>query len=252
MPASRDNLLIIQTPEGVFFPLILSGPITRFLAWFIDWACMTTLSIFLSGILGAFRIVSWDIATAVGIVCFFLIQIGYPIFTEWRWRGQTIGKRILKMRVMDAEGLHLQFSQIAIRNLLRFVDFLPAFYCLGGIFCFFSKKFQRLGDFAANTIVVRNPEIQEPDAAQVRSGKYNSFRDYPHLVARLRQHVSPKEAGIALQALLRRDQLDPSARLDLFRDVASHFKQRAQFPQEATDGLTDEQYVRNVVEMLFL
>ncbi len=56
---------------------------------------------------------------------------------------------------------------------------------------------------------------------------------------------------MALQAVLRRDQLEPLARIELFRMIANHTKEGVEFPQEATDGLTDEQYVRNVVELLF-
>jgi uncharacterized RDD family membrane protein YckC len=248
---ARTNVVLIQTPEGISFPLLLAGPVTRFLAWIVDWACIAMASIVIGVLSGTLRILSWDIASAVSLICYFVVSIGYPIFTEWRWRGQTLGKRVMRLRVMDSQGLRLQFSQIVVRNLLRFVDLLPAFYALGGIFSLFNKRSQRLGDIAANTIVVRNPEIAEPDIAQIRSGKYNSFRDYPHLVARLRQRISPQEAGVALQAVLRRDQLEPLARIELFRMIANHTKEAVEFPQEATDGLTDEQYVRNVVELLF-
>ena len=41
------------------------------------------------------------------------------------------------------------------------------------------------------------------------------------------------------------------ARVELFRDIAAHFRQRVPFPAEATDGITDEQYVRNVVDVLY-
>ncbi|MCK5544776.1 MAG: RDD family protein, partial [Desulfobulbaceae bacterium] len=79
----------------------------------------------------------------------------------------------------------------------------------------------------------------------------NSFRKYPHIEARLRQRVSPQQAGIALQALLRRDELDPVARIELFTSIASHFRRIVEFPQEAIDGISDEQYVRNITDALF-
>ena len=60
--------------------------------------------------------------------------------------------------------------------------------------CLFSRKGQRLGDIAAGTIVIRNPVIAEPDMGQLLGGKYNSLARYPHLAARLRQHVSVQEA----------------------------------------------------------
>lgn len=162
-----------------------------------------------------------------------------------------MGKRLLGLRVMDVQGLKLRFSQIVIRNLLRFFDSLPLFYFVGGTACLLSRKAQRLGDFAANTVVIRTSKIADPDVDQLVAGKFNSLRDYPHLVVRLRQQVSPQKAGIALQALMRRNELDPEARIELFRDVSDHFRAVVEFPEDATYGITDEQYVRNVVDILF-
>jgi hypothetical protein len=169
---------------------------------------------------------------------------------EWAWRGQTVGKRLLRLRVVDAEGLKLQFSQIAVRNLLRFVDSLPALYLIGGLTCWFNSRCQRLGDIAANTIVVRNPRVTEPDLDQLLAGKYNSLRLYPHLAARLRQRVSPGEAAVALQAVLRRDEFDPPARVELFGDLAAYLREKVAFPEEAVEGIADEQFVRNVVDVV--
>ena len=86
---------------------------------------------------------------------------------EWYWRGQTVGKRVLKLRVMDEQALRLEFSQIVVRNLLRFVDFLPGLYLVGGTACVLSRRFQRLGDLAANTIVVRNPEVDAAESGTI-------------------------------------------------------------------------------------
>jgi hypothetical protein len=140
---------------------------------------------------------------------------------------------------------------VAIRNLLRFVDLLPGLYLLGGISCLVSRRAQRLGDFAANTIVVRIPKVCEPDLDQLMSGKYNSLREFSHLTARLHQRVSPTEARVALQALVRREELAATARIELFREIADHFRAIVEFPPEAIEGITDEQYVRNVVDILF-
>src|SRR5262245_24805392 len=168
-------------------------------------------------------LVSMDFARALSVISYFVISIGYGILLEWIWRGQTIGKRLLRLRVMDAEGLRLQINQVVMRNLLRFVDMLPAFYLVGGIAALINRRGQRLGDLAANTLVVRNPKLSEPDLEQLLAGKYNSLRDYPHLEARLRQRVSPDEAGIAMRALVRRDGLEPHARVELFAQLAEHF-----------------------------
>ncbi len=251
MNTGKTNILTIKTPEGIVFSLRLSGPIIRFLAWTVDLATIAAMAGVIKALLGILGIFSRDLASAISILAYFVVSIGYGIALEWKWRGQTLGKRLFRLRVMDEQGLQLQFSQIVIRNLLRFVDSLPAFYLIGGLACLLGQRAQRLGDVAANTIVVWNPKVSEPDLDQILPDKYNSFHDYPHLEARLRQRISPQQADIALQALLRRDQLDPHARVELFRDIASHFRAIVDFPQEAIHGISDEQYVRNVLDVLF-
>jgi hypothetical protein len=124
-------------------------------------------------------------------------------------------------------------------------------YLVGGAACLINRRGQRLGDFAANTVVVWSPRVDEPNLDQLLEGKYNSFRNYPHLEARLRQNVSPSEAQVALQALVRRDEFEPRARVELFERIVSYFKEIVSFPPDATDGISDEQYVRNLVDALF-
>lgn len=247
----RTNRLLIKTPEGVVFSLLLAGPVTRFIAWLIDIAAISVAGRIVGGVLQILGFISPDTAGAIMMLAYFVISIGYGITLEWYWRGQTLGKRLLRLRVMDVQGLRLQFNQVVIRNLMRFVDNLPVAYMVGGLACLISRRSQRLGDIAANTIVVRNPQVPEPDLEQLLADKYNSFHQYPHLEARLRQNSKPLEAEVALAALLRRDQLDPAARIDLFKDIADHFKEIVAFPPEDVDGISDEQYVRNVVDVLF-
>lgn len=247
----KTNRLVIHTPEGIVFPLLLASPVTRFLAWLVDCGCILVMVRVVNVALAFFGWISPDLVGATAILAYFAISIGYGIAMEWWWRGQTLGKRILRLRVMDGQGMRLHFSQIAVRNLLRAVDSLPALYLVGGIVSLLSPRAQRLGDIAANTIVTRNPHVVEPDLEQLLAGKYNSFLPYPHLIARLRQRVSAEEASVALQALLRRDELEPVARVERFAEIANHFRGIVPFPAEVTEGLTDEQYIRNVVGLLF-
>jgi uncharacterized RDD family membrane protein YckC len=248
----RNNTLHIKTPEGITFALILAGPVARFLAWIIDFFCISVIMIAVNMGTQAAGIISMDFAQATAIISYFVVSIGYSIFCEWHYKGQTLGKKLIDLRVMDAEGLRLQASQIVIRNLLRFIDSLPVCYLVGGIASLLNPKGQRLGDLAANTIVIRELKIPRPDLEQLLAHKYNSLKEHPPLIARLRQCTSPHEADIALQALLRRDELDPIARVDLFAEIAGHFKKMVSFPEEVTDGISDEQLIRNVVEVLFV
>lgn len=247
----KTSTLIIRTPEGIVFSQMLAGPVTRFFAWFIDQLCIQAAMALVGTAFALMEVINFNFVFALYVIAYFVISIGYGIFFEWTWRGQTIGKRLFQLRVTDVEGMRLQFNQIVVRNLLRFVDALPALYLVGGLTCWLNSKCQRLGDIAANTIVIRAPRIAEPDLDQLLAGKFNSLRQYPHLAARLRQNVSPIEAGVALQALLRRDEFDPVARVELFDELATHFRAKVEFPAEATDGVADEQYLRNLVDVIY-
>jgi uncharacterized RDD family membrane protein YckC len=247
----KTAALQIRTPEGIVFSQTLAGPVSRFLAWLVDLLTVIAVMIALQTVLGGLGTISPGVASAVFTISYFVLNIGYGIFLEWVWRGQTIGKRLMHLRVMDAEGMRLQFDQIMTRNLLRVVDMLPIAYLVGGVFCWFNRKCQRLGDIAANTIVVRMPAVRQPDLDQLLAGKYNSLRQHAHLAARLRQRVSPEEAAVALQALVRRNEFEPAARIELFDELAAHFRQKVDFPQEATDGVAPEQYIRNVVDVVY-
>lgn len=251
MTRDRTNTLLLRTPEGIVFSLPLAGPVSRFLAWCVDCACIFAATTLINQILGLARIISPGIANATYVIAYFAISIGYGIALEWYWRGQTVGKRVLNLRVMDQQALKLDFSQIAVRNLLRFVDALPALYLVGGIACVLSRRFQRLGDLAAGTIVVRHTEIAQPNLEQLLGGKFNSLLEHRHLAARLRQRTPPQAAALALEALLRRDELQPQARLQVFAEMAAYFRGLVEFPPEAVEQLSDEQYVRNVVEILY-
>jgi uncharacterized RDD family membrane protein YckC len=247
----KINHHLIKTPEGIVFSQTVAGPLMRFCAWVIDAAVVGACSTILGYFIIFLQVLNFDIAFAASVLGYFVISVGYGALTEWYWRGQTVGKRVLRLRVVDVQGLRLQFNQIVIRNLLRFVDSLPFLYFVGGVACLLNRKTQRLGDLAANTIVIHSPKIFQPDLDQLLAGKFNSLRQYPHLEARLRQRVSPGEAAILLQAILRRDEFDPAARIELFRDLAAHFRDKAEFPAEATDGIADEQYIRNIADILY-
>lgn len=247
----KTSTLNIRTPEGIVFSQVLAGPIARFMACFIDQLCIQVVLTLLGLVISLLALVSFNFAVAFYVIGYFIVSIGYGILFEWSWRGQTVGKRLLRLRVMDVEGMRLQFNQIVVRNLLRFVDALPAFYFVGGVTCWLNSKCQRLGDIAANTVVVRHPRIAEPDLDQVLAGKFNSLRQFPHLVARLRQNVTPVEADLALQSLLRREEFDPVARVELFGELAAHFRAKVEFPAEANDGVADEQFLRNVVDLIY-
>jgi uncharacterized RDD family membrane protein YckC len=102
-----------------------------------------SLSIQLAGVAGFLILVSW---------------VAYFVLLEWLWNGQTIGKRKAGLRVIGADGEPARFTAVLIRNLVRLIDFLPAWYALGLVMIFVTPRSQRLGDLAAGTYVVRAPK----------------------------------------------------------------------------------------------
>jgi uncharacterized RDD family membrane protein YckC len=243
--------LRVSTPEGVTFALPLAGPFSRALATFIDFLAVMVINRVLSFALIFSSMISFDLTTGLQILLQFVLSICYSTLCELLFRGQTIGKKVVGLRVMDERGLTLRPSQVMIRNLVRIADQLPILYGVGGICCLLNKRCQRLGDLAAGTIVVRTTKTTAPDVDAILGGKYNSFRAYPHLEARLRQKISAELAQVALQALVRREELEPTATVQLFSTLAEHLRSIVKFPEEVTLGLSDEQYVCNVVDSLY-
>lgn len=248
MNPDRMPTLRVRTPEGVVFGFLIASPVARMSAWAIDQLVITTAWATVASAIGVLGLVSMDLATAVTAWGYFILVLGYPMACEWGWNGQTIGKRLLRLRVMDDRGLRLGFGQVVIRNLLRSVDALPLGYMTGGLAALFNRKGQRLGDIAGGTIVVREPEIAAPDWEAMGRPKYNSLRQHPHIAARLRQTLAPGEVRIAVLALLRREQLDANTRVRLFAEISAHLESVVAIPAEAREGISDEQFVRNVVD----
>lgn len=251
MIPDRTQTLRVRTPEGVVFGFLIASPVSRMAAWAIDFISVNIAWTVVSTLLYFVAMLSVDLMMAVQFWGYFAVMLGYPIATEWLWQGRTLGKRILRLRVVDERGLRLTFAQVLVRNLLRAIDVLPACYLVGGLSALASARGQRLGDLAGATIVVREPEILAPDWAALGAVRYNSLRDHPHVAARLRQTLTPAEVRVAVLALVRRPELDAEARVALFAEIAAHVRAEVALPPEAVEGITDEQLVRNVVDVIF-
>jgi uncharacterized RDD family membrane protein YckC len=252
MSMDRTHLLRVRTPEGVAFTVRLASPVLRAAAFALDLAVVSATWTVVAIAIGLLGLVSADLSGMIGAIAYFLISQGYGIATEWLWRGQTVGKRVMRLRVIDARGLRLSFPQVVLRNLLRFIDGLPLFYLVGGVASLLNTRAQRLGDLAADTLVVWEPEEGRPDFSLLQGDKYNSLRAHSPTVARLRQAVTPAQARAAWSALARRDQFDADARLRLFAELAAFFRSLATPPPETVEGVSDEQFVRNVVDVLYV
>jgi uncharacterized RDD family membrane protein YckC len=249
-PDELETRLRLMTPEGAVFSFRLAGPGIRMFATLIDYFMVGAVLFGVSRLFSLLPQRIWGLQALVLAILGLVLPIAYDVLLEWRMRGQTVGKRLFHLRVMDAHGLPLSFPQVLTRNLMRVIDALPLYF-VGGVASILSRHYRRLGDQLASTVVVRESRVRIPDVRQLLAEKYNSFLNYPHLATRLRQSATPEEASLALEALLRRDQLSPEARVRVYREIADYFQSRVAFPEELRDSLSDEHYLRNVVAVLY-
>ncbi|MBD3420655.1 MAG: RDD family protein [Chitinivibrionales bacterium] len=248
---NKLDTLQITTPEGVRFSLVLADPFRRLFAFFLDQLIIYLAVITAGSVLAMLGMLSADVAVSLIILAQFVITTCYGIVFEWWWRGQTIGKRVFRLSVVDEQGFGLSLTQVIMRNIMRIVDTLPVFYLVGGAACLLSRKNQRLGDVAANTIVIHHRQLQIPDLENLFAEKYNTLRDSKLLAAQLRKRCTNELADIALQALIRRNEIVPEKRLRLFHSLADTFKALVTFPEDELETISDEQLVKNVVEVLY-
>jgi uncharacterized RDD family membrane protein YckC len=244
--------LTIATPEGVVFRLPLAGPASRLYAMLLDMA------IVLGTVNGVGMIVYWVFAKAPGFGIMvitlgeFAIGFAYGALLEGLRNGQTIGKRLFHLRVIDQSGLPLRVEQAWVRNLMRVFDALPFAYLVGGVSALSSPLMQRFGDRAAGTLVVRQTPLAAPRDEFWTRQKYNSFMDYPTIAMQLRRTATPELAGLIQDALRRRNELAPYARREIYRELAAYVQSEvAPFPDELVEMLSDEQYLINVAGVLF-
>jgi uncharacterized RDD family membrane protein YckC len=177
---ANEETLVIETPERVPLHFALASIGNRFLACAVDHG-LQLFAMLLVGLVflwmgywtqlgsSVTQMPEWLLAAL--IILMFLLWTGYFAVFEWLWNGQTPGKRMLKLRVIREDGRPITVWDAAARNLLRVLDMMPwvgiPFYSVGLISVFASSRDQRIGDFVAGTVVVREREAQAPTFAAV-------------------------------------------------------------------------------------
>lgn len=155
-----DTAREIPTPEGIELTLRLAGPVARALAWLIDFAARLGVLAAVSLPLAALG----NVGTGLLLILWFALEWLYPALCEIYFDGATPGKRALRIAVLHTDGTPVGVPAALTRNLLRAVDFLPFAYGLGLVAMLLSRNFQRLGDFAAGTVVVYRETAVQLDA----------------------------------------------------------------------------------------
>ena len=145
-----DTDLVVATPERVSFEYQVAGLGTRGIAQILDLLILAGVLLGLLFVAIAMGQVGLDtIAYLLAILGSFVIVFGYFWTCEAFWSGQTIGKRVFRLRAVGDRGEPMTFFQAGIRNVVRIVDFLPYAYGVGLVVLFINGKGKRLGDLAA-------------------------------------------------------------------------------------------------------
>lgn len=153
----RVGRLEVETPDHVVLRYTLAGVGNRGFAAIVDFLIAGLITIGLEIAYGAIGAPGEIVLAGVIQLLLLTLAWSYFIVLEWLWNGQTVGKRLYGLRVINEDGSPAGFVAVFVRNLVRIVDFLPLFYGLGLVAIVLTPRSQRLGDLAAGTFVVRAP-----------------------------------------------------------------------------------------------
>jgi uncharacterized RDD family membrane protein YckC len=215
-----EDRLTLDTPEGVQLELTLAGVGSRFAAAIIDFIIQVVIlvALFLVLVYGVGITAGQSgFAAAIFIVSSFLLFMSYDVSFEVLNSGRTPGKQLNGLRVVRESGAPVNFSSSAVRNVLRLIDILPAWYLVGVTSILITRRNQRLGDLAGGTLVVRErralpPELRIPAPAEAPVWDTSA--------------ISSEELDTVVAFLTRRYELDPGARVQLARELAARLRPR--------------------------
>jgi uncharacterized membrane protein SpoIIM required for sporulation/uncharacterized RDD family membrane protein YckC len=223
-----SSTLGVATPERVAVELPIAGVGTRAMAWLIDVGFL-----FLGALAMYFGVTfvvtdplnvvleSSRLARILGAAGLFVALWVYWTTLEVLWEGQTIGKRLMKIRVVRLDGSPVTTLDSALRNLVRLVDFLPACYPVGLVVMLFDPRHRRVGDLVAGTVLVREEVID-----------LSRFEAHPTSLLPL----STTELDVVTDFLRRFDALDGHARQSLGRAILARLGAPVQIGEALDDA----------------
>lgn len=236
---------MIATPEGVDLEIELAGVGSRCAAAALDLILKAVLIV-------AFVLVGnaalggssyWD---AIAIASVFLVLFAYDVLFETLAGGRTPGKRALGLRVLLAEGESVGLRASAVRNLLRFVDEYLLLFAPGIISILVTRRNQRLGDLAANALVVRDrapADVSRRLAKKAAPAGTGPAR--PDLAAWDVSAVTVDELATVHQFLERRAALTRESRMRLAGQLAERLRGKV---AGAPEELPPESFLERLAE----
>jgi uncharacterized RDD family membrane protein YckC len=221
----------IATPEGVELELVLAGLASRFIAEIVD----ATLILLIVGAMIAVAAVAGGTAglviLSVAVGGLMLISVLYHVAFEVLAAGRTPGKRANGLRVVMDGGGPVDVRASAVRNLIRLLEGPPLFYVPAVVSILATRRNQRLGDLAADTLVVR-----EPPGPRRRRRRGSPPAQPTALAPGLRlaewdvSAITQEELAAIRSFLARRDSFAPAARRGLARELAARLGEKVAGP----------------------
>ena len=242
----------VLTTEKVPFTYRVAGVGARSLAWLVDVSLLVLLAFIGNMFGGLLESIRPGVGMAFFLFWFFGCLWGYFLLFEWLWHGQTPGKRLVGIRVIQWRGTSLTFLQSAVRNIVRLVDSLPAVWMIFGLYplgfavAIGNRKHLRLGDWAAGTLVVHVERRAGPIRA-LHEGAAEPGPAEAGLRLKLAQLTREQKQDL-LDLCLRRDQLRLADRAQLFRAVAQYLEQELGLAPE--EHQSDEKFILRLAGIL--
>ncbi len=229
----------IVTPQGVVLDLETAGIGYRGAARLID-TIVVVIAIIITSVLIDFsgQLVGETTAFVLQRVMGFLILFFYPIIAETYFRGRTVGKLAIGLRVVSLEAGAIGFREAFIRSLFQLVDFILTFGALALLTGMFTARSQRLGDIAAGTFVIVDPRV----APHLPAVPFTPPMGTEHIVANMDvRKLSPKQERVIRSYLLRVAELSAPARSSLGQQIADSTARH--LGHEGRLGLDPERYL---------
>ena len=224
-----DTTVRIVTPERIVFQYPLAGPFRRVVAYLIDLVLLVALGIVATIVSLALSLGSMS-GMGPALVAYFVLTWGYGAFCETVFNGQTLGKRAVGIRVVSETGVPITGAQAVLRNLVGAADgLIPFVYLVGLSSIFLSKRFQRLGDLAAGTMVVVEQRQRRVGVLRVNEPAVNAL--LPWLPLRIA--AGPELARALSDYVKRRERFGPSLREEMAAPLARPLRVRLSLPGNA-------------------
>jgi len=238
----RRRLRTIHSPEHVTIGLVPAGLGSRYTAFLLDLLLIGAACALVSK--GGSLIPG--VGSALVITLCFVLFWGYPVLFEVLGRGQSPGKRLLRLRVVDGRGLPIRVEQSLVRNVVRILDMMP-FGGFGMLCTLLDPYHRRLGDLAADTLVVDERQQEAPDVAAAGGRRHNSLRT-PRIRRLVEHRLGLQERELLLALCIRAPELNERARYDLFESLGTHYRDRLSIDDP---HLTGEAVVRGLVALCY-